>query len=107
MKQSMQLLSAIYKEPTLLTILEGAINKHWPVYFLSRLTDEYQALTAVQLAGIRRFRRVIILLETGQTYEVGIERVQNRPGTYQEVGYGDLLVDEKTLAAIQTYLKLN
>lgn len=99
--KAINFLSNIYSDKTIVSILESAINRRFEIHFLNRLTGVPQSLTTVQLAGIKKFGGVNILLETGQTYQIGLEMDQNRKGTYQEIYFADLIVGEKTLAQIK------
>jgi hypothetical protein len=95
------LLRDIYSEATINSILDYAINRGCEICFMNRLTSMLQPLTFVQLAGIQKFRGVNILLETGQTYEIGLESERLGPGSYQEIYFYDLLVDKKNLDLIK------
>jgi hypothetical protein len=90
-----------YPDKTINLIIEYAIDQQVELYFLNRLTCVPQPLTMVQLAGIKKFGGVTILLETGQTYQIGLMMEQTKKGTYQEVRLADLIVDEKILNKIK------
>lgn len=94
-------LSNIYSKTVMLAIMEAAMSGRWKIYFLSDLTTQPQVLTMVQLAGIMKFSCVNINLETGQTYQAGLEMNREGMGTYQDVGLADLIVDEETLKLIK------
>lgn len=94
-------LNAIYTETTINSILDAAINGKFEIHFLNQLIGTPQPLTRVQLMGIKKFRGVNILLETGQTYQIGLEMNQNIKGSYQEIYFIDLIVDNVTLDKIK------
>jgi hypothetical protein len=90
-----------FSDKTINLIITSAIEQQVELYFLNRLTCVPQPLTMVQLAGIKKFGGVSVLLETGQTYQIGLIMEQTRKGTYQEVRLADLIVDEETLNKIK------
>lgn len=89
-------LSYCYSGRAFKEIIDAAALGQWQIYFYNSLTQQPDPLTRIQLAGISRYGRISILLETGQTYQVGMGLPEDS-GTYQEVGHDDLLVDEVTL----------
>lgn len=101
MNQTVNYLSHLYNETTLHSILDLAINGKYVIYFLNQKTHIPEALTRVQLMGIKKFRGVNILLETGQTYQIGLEMNPIEGATYQEIYLSDLIVDNNTLAPIK------
>lgn len=101
MSQTVNFLNDIYSKTTINSILDFAINGRWEIYFLNRLTNVLQPLTMVQLAGIKKFTGINILLETGQTYQLGLVMDQIMKGTFQEVRLFDLIVDKNTLKEIK------
>lgn len=94
-------LSNLYNETTINSILDLAINGIYEIYFLNSQTNVIQPLTMVQLMGIKKFRGVNILLETGQTYQIGLEMHPKKGQTYQEVYIIDLIVNKNTLDRIK------
>lgn len=93
-------LGDFYGAKKLNAILSAALDGEWDIHFLSRLTNESQALTRVQLHGLIKFQQITILLETGQTYQQGLGVEETGVGTYQDIGLMDLLVDEVTFKRI-------
>jgi hypothetical protein len=94
-------LNAIYSEKTINSILDFAINQNCEIHFINKLTNVPRPLTRVQLMGMKKFRGVNILLETGQTYQIGLEMDGPAKGTYQEIYLADLVVDKATLEQIK------
>lgn len=92
-------LSYCYSGRALKEIIDAGALGQWPLYFYNKLTEEHQPLTRIQLAGISRYGRISILLETGQTYQVGMGLPEDA-GTFQEVGHDELLVNETILQTI-------
>jgi hypothetical protein len=93
-------LGDFYGVKKLNAIINAALDGEWEIHFLSRLTNESQALTRVQLHGLTKFSQITILLETGQTYQQGLGVEDNGVGTYQDIGLMDLIVDEETFKRI-------
>lgn len=100
MDKALHYLSAIYNEKRVHSILESAINQEFEIYFINELTKAPQPLTLVQLMGIKKFGGVNILLETGQTYQIGLE-IESVGGTYQAIYLTDLIVSTATLEHIK------
>lgn len=91
-----------YTKKMVIAILEDAASQRFPIYFVSQLTHEPQALTFIQIAGMIKFQSITILLETGQTYQPGLELDESGDGTFQTITLIDLLADEATLAGRKT-----
>jgi hypothetical protein len=89
-------LSYCYSGRVFKEIIDAAALGQCIIYYHNQLSQAPEPLTRIQLAGISRYGRICILLETGQTYQVGMGLPEDS-GTYQEVGHDDLLVNEATL----------
>jgi hypothetical protein len=94
-------LNETYSDTAIKSVLEFAINGGCKIYFLNNITGMPQQLTPTQLAGIKKFGGVNIVLETGQTYQIGLEIGGNSRGTYQEIYFDDLVVDHQTLIQLR------
>ena len=93
-------LNATYSDAAIKSILEFASTGGCKIYFLNDNSGMPQQLTATQLAGIKKFGGVNIVLETGQTFQIGLE-IGNVRGTFQEIYFADLVVDHQTLLRLK------
>lgn len=100
MHTTIHYLHTIYNDQAINFILEAAINQQFEIYFINELTNIPQPLTLVQLMGLKKFGGIKILLETGQTYQIGLE-IEPLTGTYQTLHLADLIVNNATLKNIQ------
>lgn len=100
MKAEIHFLNKIYNAATITSILNFAIDNGLEIYFVSNLTGIPQPVTPVQLLGIKKFGGVSTLLETGQSYQIGLDIPKNPKGTYQDITIDDLFVNSETLEII-------